>query len=246
MPRVLLMRLEAPLVAFGDMQVDAHGPVSDLPAASMLTGLFANALGWRRTDRAAQQRLQDRLVHAARRDRSAGRFVEFQTARLGKADRAWTTRGRIEERAGGATTYDSPHLRYRAHDADLCVHVALYLAPADEAPDLDTLAAALDEPFRPLFIGRKPCLPATRLLAGLVEADNLLAALTGEPLAPPRGRADAPVLIELPGVETPPEGFRPVHRAERRDFTAGVHTGDTVRWTGTLPRAAFPVGQEAS
>lgn len=33
-------------------------------------------------------------------------------------------------------------------------------------PTLDDLAKALDEPARPLFIGRKPCLPASRLFAG--------------------------------------------------------------------------------
>ncbi len=76
MPRHLILRLEAPLVAFGGEAIDNYGVTRDFPAASMLTGLLANALGWRRTDRAAHQRLQDRMVFAARRDREPrlGRF----------------------------------------------------------------------------------------------------------------------------------------------------------------------------
>lgn len=243
MPRVLILRLEAPLVAFGDIMVDARGPVSDLPSVSMLTGLIGNALGWRREDRAALQGLQDRLVHAARLDRSAGRFTEFQTAALEKSDQGWTTRGRPEGRAGGDGSYVGPHLRYRDHDTDVCVHVALRLDPADAAPDLDAVADALDAPFRPLFIGRKPCLPASRLVVRFVEAETLIAALIATPLDLGRVQRSRPILVDLPLGETPPDGFRRVHRADRRDWCAGVHTGDSRRWMGSLPRDAFAKGE---
>lgn len=240
MARFLLLRLEAPLAAFGDVSVDAIGPVSDLPSASMITGLLANALGWRREDRAALQRLQDRLVHAARLDRVAGRFTEFQTAELAKSDRAWTTRGIVEGRAGGAGSYEGPHIRYRDHDADLSAVVALTLDPAEEAPDLDALATALAEPFRPLFVGRKPCLPTAPILAGIVEAADLLGALKTPPLARARGRdAERDILVELPIEAEAPEGFRRLHRCDRRDWIAGVHAGDSLRWSGRLPPSAF-------
>jgi len=243
MARILILKLEAPLVAFGDIMVDSIGPVSDLPSASMLTGLIANALGWRREERAALQRLQDRLAHAARLDRRAGRFTEFQTAKLEKADQGWTTRGRPEGRAGGDGSYLGPHLRYRDHDADVCIHVALTLEPVDDAPTLEAIAAAFDEPARPVFIGRKPCLPADRINCGIVEAATLLDALTTRPLEPSRDRQAPPVLIELPRADAAPEGFRLVHRSERRDWIAGVHTGDHLRWSGSLPRTAFAQGE---
>lgn len=240
MPHLLILKLEGPLVAFGDIMVDAIGPVSDLPSASMLTGLIANALGWQRSDKAALQRLQDRLVHAARLDRSSGRFTEFQTAKLEKSDEGWTTCGRPEGRAGGDGSYLGPHLRYRDHDADVCVHVALALTPADEAPTLEAIAAALIEPARPLFIGRKPCLPAERIYFGLIEAETLLDGLKAVPLEPSRQRVPPPVLVELPrDGQPPPDGFRLIHRSERRDWIAGAHTGDHLRWSGSLPRAAF-------
>lgn len=243
MPRFLLLRLEAPLVAFGDISVDARGPVSDLPSASLLTGLLANALGYQRFERDRLQALQDRLVHAARLDRAAGRFTEFQTVALMKSDQNWTSFGRVEGRGGGEGTYSGPHLRYREHDADVCVHVALTLAPADGAPDLETLAAALEAPARPLFIGRKPCLPAVPVSRGLVEADSLLAALTATPLVPdPQWPPRDTIPVELPLTEAVPEGFRRIHRTDRRDWVAGVHTGDSLRWAGSLPRAAFAAG----
>ena len=181
----LILNLEAPLMAFGGETIDNLGVIRRFPAASMLTGMFANALGWRRTERDRHQRLQDRLVFAARIDREpAGglRRTDFQTAQLGRNDRGWTTRGTPEGRAGGANTYDAPHLRYRDYFADMRVTVALRLEPADESPTLDDLAGALDEPARPLFIGRKPCLPSARLNAGLRDADSALAALIDTPL----------------------------------------------------------------
>ena len=67
--RHLILRLEAPLMAFGGETIDNYGVVRPFPAASMLTGLLANALGWRRIERKRHQQLQDHLVFASRIDR---------------------------------------------------------------------------------------------------------------------------------------------------------------------------------
>ncbi len=50
MARHLLLRLEGPLMAFGGETIDNLGVIRDFPAQSMLTGLIANALGWRREE----------------------------------------------------------------------------------------------------------------------------------------------------------------------------------------------------
>ena len=47
----LLLRLEAPLMAFGGTMIDANGPTLDFPITSLVTGLIANALGWHRGER---------------------------------------------------------------------------------------------------------------------------------------------------------------------------------------------------
>lgn len=235
MARHLILVLEAPLVSFGREAVDARGPVGDFPAASMLTGLLANALGWRREQREAHARLQARLHFAARLDRPGTRLTDFQTAQLGKDDQGWTTRGRPDGRAGGVATYNAPHIRLREYDADKRVTVALLLRDPDEAPTLDGLAAALDAPARPLFLGRKPCLPSAPLLGGLVEADGLLQALAAAPL--PEDAA-GPVRVMLPLSEPAEQQDERRWVTDARDWVSGVHTGGREVLIRSLPRPA--------
>lgn len=177
MARHLLLRLQAPLIAFGGETIDNFGVIRDFPALSMVTGLLANALGWRREDCELHDRLQERLLLGARLNTPVQRLTDFQTAQLGSNDKGWTTWGVPEERRGGAGTYDAPHLRYRDYHADLDVLVALRLSPPEQFPTLDDLAVALDHPARPLFIGRKSCLPSKRIFAGWIEANSVLQAL---------------------------------------------------------------------
>src|SRR3990167_1173368 len=119
--KVLLLRLESPLMAFGGVAVDAHGVIDDLPSASLLTGLLGNALGYRRTEAHKLQQLQDRLRFVVRVDRGGRRMTDYQTADLQKADEGWTTHGAPEGRGGGAGSYSGQHQRYRDYHADAAV-----------------------------------------------------------------------------------------------------------------------------
>ncbi|MBS4099025.1 MAG: type I-E CRISPR-associated protein Cas5/CasD [Sulfuricella sp.] len=221
MPRHLLMRLEAPLIAFGGETIDNYGVIRDFPALSMVTGLLANALGWRREDGEPHDRLQSRLVLGARLDGDSRRFRDFQTAQLHADDKGWTTWGVAEERRGGAGTYAGPHLRYRDYHASLAVLVALRLAPAAEAPTLDDLAAALDHPFRPLFIGRKSCLPSRRIFAGWQEADTVLQALQSAELP----QSGGVLRLQWPAGEGTLPHDRPIDICDERNWRSGVHGG---------------------
>lgn len=225
--RWLHLRLAAPLMAFGGVAVDQVGPTRDYPSVSALVGLFANALGWRREDRAMHQALQDRLVFGALSilpDGQGGPLIvtDTQNAKLEKTDRGWTTRGRPEGRAGAS--YDSPHRRRRDYLADHETRVVLRLA-GDGAPTLDDLAAALDRPARPLFIGRKPCLPTARLFAGWVEAETARAALAALGLC---GRGMWPVESD-----TPP-GAMAYDLADLRNWQSGVHAGTRLVAEGEI------------
>lgn len=221
MPRHLLIRLSSPLIAFGGETIDNLGVIRDFPALSMVTGLFANALGWDRGDDALHNRLQERLRLGARLEAPGSRLTDFQTAQLGANDKAWTTWGTVEERRGGAAAYDSPHLRYRDYHADLIALLAVRLEPADEAPTLDAIAQALDRPKRPLFIGRKPCLPVGRLVAGWIDADSVLQALQLAPLASGASGLHA----QWPDGEGQLAGDRLVDVCDERNWTSGVHGG---------------------
>lgn len=221
MPRHLLIRLSSPLIAFGGETIDNFGVIRDFPALSMVIGLFANALGWDRGDDALHNRLQERLRMGARLEEPGARLTDFQTAQLGANDKAWTTWGTAEERRGGAASYDSPHLRFRDYHADLTALLAVRLEPADEAPTLDAIAQALDRPQRPLFIGRKPCLPVGRLVAGWIDADTILHALQLALLANGVGDQRA----QWPDDEGQLPGDRVVDVCDERNWTSGVHGG---------------------
>jgi CRISPR system Cascade subunit CasD len=221
MSRHLLIRLSSPLIAFGGETIDNFGVIRDFPALSMVTGLFANALGWDRGDDVLHNRLQERLRMGARLEAPGSRLTDFQTAQLGANDKAWTTWGTAEERRGGAASYDSPHLRFRDFHADLTALLAVRLEPADEAPTLDAVAQALDRPQRPLFIGRKPCLPVGRLVAGWVEADSILHALQLAPLA----KGAHGLRAQWPDGEGKLPGDRVVDVCDERNWTSGVHGG---------------------
>ena len=240
--RHLIINLESPLMAFGGEAIDNLGVIRPFPAMSMMAGLFANALGWRRTERQRHQDLQDRMVFAARIDREpAGgvRMTDFQTAQLAANHRGWTTRGTPEGRAGGAKTYLAPHLRYRDYFADMHVTVALRLDPAGDAPTLDDLAEALQEPARPLFIGRKPCLPSGPLYANFAEGDTALTTLLAWPLADDvRG---GPVRLQWPRGEGVDDiDTSQTHMiTDQRNWVSGLHGGGRWVCEGAVDRSTW-------
>lgn len=258
--RWLVMRLEAPLVSFGAVAIDKYGVTWDFPALSMMTGLFANALGYERTEREAHQALQDRLVVASRRDDEPyeGVLTDVQNVQMAKSDKGWTTRGAPEGRDGGS--YGGPHRRFRDYHPDALLTVVVSLRPPPEtriptdraAPSLDDLAAALDRPERPLFIGRKPCLPAAPLKERMIEAGTAHAALLKLPpiaerteprRAPWKNRdGNTPALMraQWPANEGPQEGplvDRVIALPDRRNWISGLHGGTRRVIEGRVPPA---------
>ena len=221
----LALRLEAPLMSFGGEAIDQLGPTRAYPSASMLTGLIANALGWRWQEREALQLLQDRLVFAAATLRPATILTDTQNAWLQRSDRGWTTHGQPEGRTGGRGSYNAPHRRRRDYLEDGAVLVALSLCPADSEPDLAAVEAALRCPARPLFIGRKSCLPSCPVLAGRVRAASAHGAIAR------LARQCRAIWPEGHG----PEGSAVLELADRRDWQSGLHGGQRCIIEGELP-----------
>ncbi len=227
--RFLILRLDAPLMAFGGTVVDNRGVAAPFPALSMVAGLLGNALGYDRGERDRLQRLQDRLVLASRVEGRRELVRDFQTAQLGAGDRGWTTRGGVEGREGGAATYRSPHLRERDFWAGIAATLTLALRPADEAPILDDLADALRRPARPLFIGRKPCLPSRPLVDAdpFVDAASARAALDAVPAVRSLGKGNrvAHQWPAAPGEPPPGPGGRRDSVTDARLWRSGPHGG---------------------
>lgn len=232
MPDILLLRLDAPLVSFGGPMVDNRGVIQDCPPLSLLTGLLANALGYEHGDVERLAALQSRVRYAVRCDRAGTRLVDFHTVDLGQdflVGTGWTTRGRPEGRAGASG--EETHIRYREFLADSVHTVALALEPSDSPPDIDAVERALQEPARPLFIGRKCCLPAVPILLGRTAAPTLLAALRAAPRVDP-SRSDRPRESPLrawwPADEDGDEDSRLIPVTDERDWENQIVTGR--RW----------------
>lgn len=235
--KVLVLRFDAPLIAFGGTVVDARNVTDDMPSRSLITGLLGNALGYDHRDVDCLARLQARLRVAARRDVVGERLVDFQTVDLGQdfLVSGWTTSGRREGRDGASAR--ETHIRHRHYLADAAYTVAVTLRPADETPSIDELSAALGEPARPLFLGRKCCLPSRPILDprigrnGVVDASSLLEVLRSVPRIERRRAAwntpDKKCLVRVPSDEGV-DGFAERAVTEDRDWPNQIHVGRSI------------------
>lgn len=234
----LLLRFDAPLMSFGAVVVDERNPTWRFPTRSMLTGLLGNALGWDHRDTARLEALQERLRFAARWDAEPEPLTDYQTVDLSQPfliDTGWTTRGKREDRKGG-TAATGTHIRYRDYWANGVMTVAVALT-GEAHPTLDEIEQALRSPARPLFIGRKPCLPAAPILLGRRTAAGVKAALMAEPLAEigPRHRPE-----RIPALWPLEEGEGAQREAlyDWRDWRNNIHLGEHRYAVGLLEIAA--------
>lgn len=230
----LILRFDAPLMSFGAVVVDQRNPTWRFPAASMLVGLVGNALGWDHRDVARLQTLQSRLRFAARWDAEPVPVLDYQTVDLGQAylvDTGWTTRGKREDRRGGSAATGT-HIRYRYYWANGVATVALALDGSGD-PTLDAVERALRFPARPLFLGRKPCLPAAPILLGRRQAAGLRAALAAEPLAEIGPRSRPPAISAIWPCEEG-EGATSEERYDLRDWMHNIHRGSRRYAVGLL------------
>jgi CRISPR system Cascade subunit CasD len=248
---LLVLRFDAPLMSFGAPVVDEYGRIQPYPALSALAGLLGNALGYDHSEPERLAALQARLCYAARRDRRGREIQDYQSVRIRSKgadlrytddhmdDRhAWTTWGTVEKRTAGSGTVRE--IRFRDYWADAVYTVALTLRPADEVPTVDDLARAVQHPARPLFIGRKPCLPAEPLFDRRAQSNgsgSAAVALLDALREPPADEAErdwyrvwwptGPGEAKPLGDDVLREDMRhPV--TDRRDWKNQIHTGE--RW----------------
>ena len=251
-------------MAFGGPSIDRVGLTMALPGNSMITGLLGNALGYRRQDQEALQRLQERMTTAARIDQEppgGATFRDFQTANLGEGTDleyresrwtvGWTTRGRVETRAGNQNNYagNQGQNRLREYRTDTKATAVLRLDPEEEQPDIESLAQALEQPRRILFIGRKSCTPSGRLFGGFAYGNSALEALLSVPRKDNPGYLppDMRIQWEDHDPENLPENVkaqRMINLSDQKNWTARVHGGTRTVWTGTVPRTSIPQAEK--
>lgn len=236
---VLLLRLDAPMMSFGTTAVDSWGRTGAFPGRSLLTGLMGNALGYDHREADALMSLQGRLRHAVRRDWGGEVREDYQTVDLGQPslldEVAWTTRGKLDPRGGSGDNKVGTHIRRRSYLVDSVFTVALTLVPADEAPTIDELDAALVCPARPLFLGRKCCLPAAPIRLGRARAPSLRAAVIAA--EHPRNRpTEERIRLWWPVGDDPGHEAEAhvVEHTDERDWRNQIHVGSYPMLEGLM------------
>jgi CRISPR system Cascade subunit CasD len=217
--------LQAPLIAYGDEAVDRKRPTDLMPGKSMLTGLLGNAIGYRRQDAAELESLQRRMRHAARTERigPSRNIRDFHTAQLAADDRAWTTYGVPESRAGNSATYEAPEIREVYYLTESRSVVALALEETEQGPTLKEVADAVQNPARPLFIGRKCCLPERPIFEAIVDAKNDTEALYL--VEAPKGVTEAQAQWDEPEQHSSIRKDQEIWVSDLKDWQNGVHVG---------------------
>ena len=215
----LTVRLLAPLMALQGPRIDGEPQSLPIPTRSLLTGLFGSALGYGRGDYEKLQTLQDNIRVAVVVHRNGIEINDYQIADLGKSymrGPMWSSGTSIVEREGSRTEgFRQQERPYRA-DADMTAVVDVQTGCLVTA---EQILAALDQPVRPLFIGRTSCPPASRLAGRVFEATSLEAATLAV-------ASDYFGEIYLPAeAATPTWGDLPLSIPGRRDWASFRHAG---------------------
>ena len=141
----LLLRLAAPLQAWGaDSKFETRKTARE-PTKSGVIGLLAAALGLRRDETEPLTRLAQ-LRFGVRVEREGQLLVDFHMARNEEKDRSYVT--------------------YRHYLEDAVFLVGL---ESEDTALLQELAEALTHPVFPLYLGRRACPPTLPLCLGLRE-----------------------------------------------------------------------------
>lgn len=230
MAEFLLIRLDGPLQAWGDVTFDSKRPTLGFPTRSALAGLIASALGWRYRDGARTTQLQDSLRMAVREDRAPVRLNDYQTVYLGRETSGWTRWG-VERRGGAFST--GTHILDKEYLADASFVVALTLGP-DSPVDLDEVERALRQPVRPLFLGRRSCLPALPLFEGRIEAKTPYDALRSAKLHEVHETPPLRCWYEPGDGPELDAWIHGVRVSDRRDFHADRFAGERLLLQGTI------------
>ena len=167
----LLLRLAAPLQAWGADSKFETRKTSREPTKSGVIGLLAAALGLRRNETEELARLAQ-LRFGVRVEREGQLLVDFHMARNEEKDRSYVT--------------------YRHYLEDAVFLVGL---ESDDEALLHTLEEALSHPAFPLYLGRRACPPTLPLCLGLRQ-EGLLDTLQAEPALCPGGPKPTRIVLD--------------------------------------------------
>lgn len=174
MANTLFLRLEAPLQSWGERGRWSVRDTAPEPTKSGVVGLLACALGW--ADDARIRNLARLIRVGVRCDRagSGAPLVDYHTVGGGyRSPMLLTAEGKPKW-----TPRKQPHTEqtWRSYLCDASFLVAIQTIPTDSSL-IAQLAEAVQSPVWPIFLGRKSCVPALPVFAGVGNHESLAAAL---------------------------------------------------------------------
>lgn len=224
----VVLLLDGPLQSWGTQSRFGHRDTDFEPSKSGVIGLIGAAMGMARDDEATLQRLAS-LQMAVRVDREGTLLRDYHTA-------------------GGGTFRGGPHRVYgvdtvvtqRFYLCDACFVVAVSSPFSSLITDI---AAALQNPVWPMFLGRKSCVPSRPVyLSGPLQG-NAEALLRAVPLQAPRmaGGKTTTLRAIVDASQGKPRGDVPVSfKLYARSF------GTRFVQEQWIPMAELPGGQDVS
>jgi len=195
MANTLFLRLEGPLQAWGERARWSVRDTAPEPTKSGVVGLLACALGLSRDADLRELSRQVRL--GVRCDRPGSHLIDYHTVIGG----VLSAEGKVKINAGTHEAETVVSWRHYLCDAS-------FLVAVQAAPELIArLAAAVQQPHWPFYLGRRSCPPARPPFAGVGDYASLEEALAEQPLEPladQEGEAQVRAVIEC----GPGEGVR--------------------------------------
>jgi CRISPR system Cascade subunit CasD len=167
-------------MSFGGVAVDDVLRTDEWMSRSQLAGSIGNGFGWDRSSSVGDRnldRLQSRIRYAMCQYDAGRRIEDFvQATLLGEGDEPSDHYRDFYVGDNFVQKFDTNkalRIRHKEYLSGADYWVAFYLTSERENPTLDEVAHALRYPQRTLYLGRLCCIPADRILQGIVEADHL-------------------------------------------------------------------------
>ena len=156
----LLLRLAAPLQAWGDeSKYDIRGTRNE-PTKSGVIGMLAAAMGYHRDNEEIKE-MAEQLRMGVRVDQPGTIIRDFHTARAPK----YGKNGMPKYEADGTIIMEKdPYITQRYYLCDACFLVGL---ECDNEEYLNNVAEALHSPIFSLYLGRRSCPPSLPVVIGV-------------------------------------------------------------------------------
>ncbi|MDD6268484.1 MAG: type I-E CRISPR-associated protein Cas5/CasD [Oscillospiraceae bacterium] len=200
----LLLRLAAPLQAWGSSSKFNIRTTEREPTKSGVIGMIAAALGIKRNDDPEKLVPLSELRFGVRVEREGKLLKDFHMVYTGS----------LSDKARRHTKSDSKnmHLTERYYLSDAVFLVAL---ESDNKCLLNRIAEALEKPVFPLFLGRRSCPPTLPVVLGMRD-DDLLTVLRNEESLTEKNNSSKRIIYEVHNggsvVKDVPLSFSQMHR----------------------------------